>query len=237
MATREFDGREMWTVFKVMAEFVEGFEELRQIRPAVSIFGSARTPKGTPYYDLAVRVAEAFARAGYSIITGGGPGIMEAANRGARKGKGRSVGLNIELPMEQRPNRYQDLSLEFDYFFVRKVMFVRYASGFVILPGGFGTMDEFFESLTLIQTHKIYHFPVVLMGKDYWRGLWRWMKGSMVKEGTIDASDLELLTLTDDPDEAVRVVREANHAGDEPGPLTRASMKAPRGQGRKRREG
>jgi uncharacterized protein (TIGR00730 family) len=225
MATRDFDSREMWTVFKVMAEFVEGFEELRQIRPAVSIFGSARTPKGTPTYQLAMTVAERMAKAGYSVITGGGPGVMEAANRGARKGGGKSIGLNIELPMEQSPNRWQDVSLEFDYFFVRKVMFVRYASGFVILPGGFGTMDEFFEALTLIQTHKIYHFPVVLMGKEYWRGLVRWMKSKMIGEGTIDAGDLDLIHITDDPDEAVEVIRRGNGETVVERPLTKASMK------------
>jgi uncharacterized protein (TIGR00730 family) len=234
MTTRDFDGREMWTVFKVMAEFVEGFEELRRVRPAVSVFGSARTPRGDRYYDMGVALGEALARAGYTVITGGGPGIMEAANRGARKAKGLSVGLNIELPMEQSPNRWQDVSLEFDYFFVRKVMFVRYASGFVILPGGFGTMDEFFESLTLIQTHKIVHFPVVLMGKEFWRGLYRWMKTRMVQEGTIDLAELDLLHLTDDVDEAVEIIRKGNGEPRD-GSLTTASMKTSRPKRKRRR--
>jgi len=240
MATRDFDSREMWTVFKVMAEFVEGFEELRDIRPAVSIFGSARTVRGTKYYDLAMTVAQKLAEAGYSTITGGGPGIMEAGNRGAKKGGGRSVGLNIELPMEQKGNRWQDLSLEFDYFFVRKVMFVRYASGFIILPGGFGTMDEFFESLTLIQTHKIYHFPVVLMGRDYWRGLYRWMKTKMIGEGTIGENDLDLLTLTDDPDRAIEVIKRGATMQEEaaagPMPSAKTAMAAEKKQRRRRRK-
>jgi uncharacterized protein (TIGR00730 family) len=237
MTTRDFDSREMWTVFKVMAEFVEGFEELRSVRPAVSIFGSARTEKKTPYYELAMTVAEKAAQAGLSVITGGGPGIMEAANRGAKKGKGTSVGLNIELPMEQHTNRWQDVSLEFDYFFVRKVMFVRYASGFIILPGGFGTMDEFFESLTLIQTHKIYHFPVVLMGREYWDGLYRWIKDKMVGEGTIDESDLDLLTLTDDPDEAIAVVKHSIEVAGSLKPMAMPSAKTAMLEARKRRRG
>jgi uncharacterized protein (TIGR00730 family) len=197
-------GNETWRVFRIMSEFVEGFESLSRIGPAISIFGSARTGRNDRFYKLASEVAERLARRGFAIISGGGPGIMEAANRGAQKGKGLSVGLNIQLPMEQKPNRFQDKSLTFRHFFARKVMFVKYASGYVIMPGGFGTLDEFFEALTLIQTSKIRRFPVVLMGKEFWGGLLDWVRKTMVREGTISPEDLGLFFVTDDAEEAVR---------------------------------
>ncbi len=206
----DFKSHDTWMVFKIMGEFVEGFETLRLIRPAVSIFGSNRLRRQSAYYRMGVRVGELLAREGFSVITGGGPGLMEAANRGARKGQGkgpaRSVGLNIRLPREQAPNPYADVRIDFDYFFARKVMFARYAAGYVVLPGGYGTMDEFFEALTLIQTHKMIHFPIVLMGRDYWKGLTQWLKRTAVREGTIAARDLTLFEQTDDPAEAVRII-------------------------------
>ncbi|RJP18937.1 MAG: TIGR00730 family Rossman fold protein [Deltaproteobacteria bacterium] len=202
----ELTGGETWRVFRIMSEFVEGFESLKDIGPAISIFGSARTARDEWGYKTAVKVAEGLGRRGFAVISGGGPGIMEAANRGARRGKGLSVGLNIQLPAEQKANRFQDISISFRHFFARKVMFVKYASGYVIMPGGFGTLDEFFESLTLIQTGKIRRFPVVLMGRKYWEGLLRWMELTMVEEGTISAADLNLFYLTDDPDDAVEYI-------------------------------
>jgi len=198
----EFAGTETWRVFRIMSEFVDGFESLRDVGPAVSVFGSARTKRNDWAYKTTVKTAEILSRHGYSIISGGGPGIMEAANRGAKRGKGLSIGLNIMLPAEQKPNRFQDKTLVFRHFFSRKVMFVKYASGYLIMPGGFGTLDEFFESLTLLQTGKIRRFPVVMMGKKYWEGLIRWMENVMVAEGTISASDLEYYYLTDDPHQA-----------------------------------
>ena len=195
----EFAGIDTWRVFRIMSEFVEGYESLRDVGPAVSIFGSARTKRKDWSYKAALTVAETLSRHGYSIISGGGPGVMEAANRGAKKGKGLSIGLNIQLPEEQRPNGYQDKSLTFRHFFARKVMFVKYAAGYVIMPGGFGTLDEFFESLTLIQTRKIRRFPVVMMGEDYWGGLIDWMKSTLLKKGSIAKADLKLFHLTDDP--------------------------------------
>ncbi len=195
-------GSETWRVFRIMSEFVEGFESLSHIGPAITIFGSARTGRNDKFYKKAQDVAELLARRGFAVISGGGPGIMEAANHGAQKGKGLSVGLNIHLPMEQKPNRFQDKSLTFRYFFVRKVMFVKYASGYIIMPGGFGTLDEFFESLTLIQTGKLRRFPVVLMGKKFWGGLLDWIKNTMVREGMISPADLDLFFVTDDPEEA-----------------------------------
>lgn len=195
----EFAGVETWRVFRIMSEFVEGFESLRDVGPAVSIFGSARTKRNDWSYKTACRIAETLARKGYAIISGGGPGIMEAANRGAQLGKGLSIGLNIHLPAEQRPNRYQDRSLHFKHFFARKVMFVKYAAGYVIMPGGFGTLDEFFESLTLMQTGKIRRFPVVMVGTSYWKGLLRWMRTTMVQEGKVSRADLDLFHVTDDP--------------------------------------
>ncbi len=199
----ELTGGETWRVFRIMSEFVEGFEGLKDIGPAISVFGSARTRKDDWSYKCTMKVADGLARRGFAVISGGGPGIMEAANRGARLAKGVSIGLNIQLPAEQRPNRYQDISMVFRHFFVRKVMFVKYASGYVIMPGGFGTLDEFFESLTLIQTGKTRRFPIVLMGRKYWEGLLHWMEHMMLGEGTISPEDLNLFFLTDEPEEAV----------------------------------
>jgi uncharacterized protein (TIGR00730 family) len=200
--------QDIWRIFKIMAEFVEGFEELRTIGPAVSIFGSARTEQGAKYYQLAEQTASKFAQAGFAVITGGGGGVMEAANKGAKSAGGKSIGLNIELPMEQIPNKYQDISLHFHYFFCRKVMFLKYAHGFVVLPGGFGTMDEFFESICLIQTLKQASFPVILMGTEYWQGLLDWVKSTMLdKYQYISPDDLDVFTMLDDPDEAVDIIR------------------------------
>jgi uncharacterized protein (TIGR00730 family) len=199
-------GQDTWQVFKIMGEFVEGFETLRKIGRAVSIFGSARTDPKNPLYQLGEEVAELFAKKDWAVITGGGPGLMEAANRGAKKGSGLSIGLNIDLPMEQTPNPYQDVELSFDYFFARKVMFVKYAQAYVVLPGGFGTMDEFFEALTLVQTGKVDSFPIVLMGKDYYGGLLKWCERTMVSHGTVSSGDTSLFHLTDDPEEAVECI-------------------------------
>ena len=206
MEMEEFAGSETWRVFRIMSEFVEGFETLKDIGPAISIFGSARTRKDDWAYKATLKIAIMLVQRGFAIISGGGPGIMEAANKGARMGKGVSVGLNIKLPEEQKPNRYQDVSLTFRHFFARKVMFVKYASGYIIMPGGFGTLDEFFESLTLIQTGKIRRFPVVLMGRKYWEGLIRWMEHTMVEEGTISAPDMNMFYLTDSPADAVEYI-------------------------------
>lgn len=198
---------EPWRVFRIMAEFIEGFEVLHTVTPAVSVFGSARARRNSKYYKTAVTVAEQLAKEGFSIITGGGPGIMEAANKGAQKGGGTSVGLNIDLPFEQKPNRYIDVYLDFRYFFARKMMFVKYAThGFLIFPGGYGTMDEFFDALTLIQTGKIRHFPVVLIGRSYWQGLMRWVSGTMVRNGTVSPEDVELFTVTDSISKAVKTI-------------------------------
>ncbi|MCC6251509.1 MAG: TIGR00730 family Rossman fold protein [Bacteroidia bacterium] len=198
--------KDSWQIFKIMAEFVEAFEKLSRIGPCVSIFGSARTMPDNHYYSLAEEIAYKLTQKGYGIITGGGPGIMEAANRGAHKGGGMSVGLNIVLPFEQVANPYVDVDklITFDYFFVRKVMFMKYAQGFVVLPGGYGTMDELFEALTLIQTKKVAAFPVILVGKDYWSGLIDWIKSSLLhKENNINEIDLDLISLVDTADEAV----------------------------------
>jgi hypothetical protein len=202
-------GEESWAVFKIMAEFVEGYEKMSQIGPCVSIFGSARTQPGTPYYEMAVEIAEKLTKAGFGIITGGGPGIMEAGNKGAFQSGGTSVGLNIELPFEQHANPYidRDKDINFNYFFVRKVMFVKYAQGFVVLPGGFGTLDELFEALTLIQTRKIERFPVVLVGSDFWNGLVDWIKEKLLKEyGNISPDDLFLFEVVDSADEVADYV-------------------------------
>ena len=199
--------RDLWRIFKVMAEFTEGFEELASVGPAVSIFGSARTDSGHEYYIMAEKTAYLMAKADFAVITGGGGGVMEAANKGAADAGGKSVGLNIDLPMEQIPNAYQNVTLHFRYFFCRKVMFVKYAHGFVVLPGGFGTMDEFFESLVLIQTLRQAYFPVVLMGSDYWQGLIDWIKSKMLTEQSyISPEDLNVFTLVDEPEEAVKII-------------------------------
>jgi hypothetical protein len=192
-------GKDSWRVLRIMGEFVEGFEHLSRIGTGVSVFGSARTQPGGPYYDACVETARRIGEAGFPIITGGGPGMMEAANKGAREAGVPSVGCNIELPFEQKSNPYLDHSIDFRYFFVRKTMFVKYACAFVIFPGGFGTMDELFESLTLIQTSKVRNFPVVMFGTDYWGGLVDWIRGTMLEGGKIAASDLDLIHLTDDP--------------------------------------
>ncbi|MFK7933227.1 MAG: TIGR00730 family Rossman fold protein [Saprospiraceae bacterium] len=201
-------GENAWTMFKVISELVEGFERLSEIGPCVSIFGSARTKPDHKYYKLAVDVARLLTEEGYGIITGGGPGIMEAGNRGAHVYGGTSVGLNINLPFEQNNNRYidNDKSLDHRYFFVRKVMFVKYAQAFVVMPGGFGTLDELFEVITLIQTKKITPVPVILMGTAYWSGLMDWIKGTMLKEKNISPHDIDLLPLTDDPEEVVKII-------------------------------
>jgi hypothetical protein len=195
-----------WRALRILGEFVEGFDALAGIGPAVSIFGSARVRRSDPYYRLARRMAGRLVREGFAVITGGGPGIMEAANRGAQEAGGLSIGCNIELPFEQDLNDYVDLGMQFRYFFVRKTMFVKYAEAFCIFPGGFGTLDELFESLTLIQTGKIEHFPVVLFGTDYWMGLFNWIRSQPLTEGKVAAEDLQLVTLTDDVEEACAAI-------------------------------
>ena len=195
-----------WRVFRIMAELVEGFEALNGIGPAVTMFGSARLQPGSPYYNKCLKVAENLAKEGFAVISGGGPGIMEAANRGAQTANGISVGLNIELPMEQTQNAFQDVRVEFRYFFVRKLMFVKYAVGYVIFPGGFGTMDELFEALTLIQTKKIRSFPVVLVGREYWQGLIDWMKKSALTMGNISPEDLDLMHIVEEPEEVCAII-------------------------------
>ncbi len=198
---------EPWRIFRIMAEFVEGFEELASVGPAVSIFGSSRTKPNQPYYKLAEITAAEIAKAGFAVITGGGGGIMEAANKGANEAGGKSVGLNIELPIEQPPNKYQNISLDFRYFFCRKVMFLKYAHGFVVFPGGFGTLDEFVESLMLIQTLKQVYFPVILMGSEYWDGLIKWMRQTMLtKHKNISPEDLNIFTVVDEPERAVKII-------------------------------
>jgi uncharacterized protein (TIGR00730 family) len=205
----EFRDTDTWRALRILGEFVEGFDALADVGPAVSIFGSARIGRRNRYYGAARRVAEALAREGFAIVTGGGPGIMEAANRGAKDGGGKSIGCNIELPFEQGLNEYVDLGMEFRYFFVRKVMFVKYAEGFVIFPGGFGTLDELFEALTLIQTGKVEHFPVVLYGKAYWNGLLQWIRDKPLYEEKVSPEDLDLLTITDDVETACRAIVDA----------------------------
>ncbi|PWW21157.1 hypothetical protein JD79_00285 [Geodermatophilus normandii] len=202
-----------WRVLRIQSEFVEGFGLLAELPRAVSVFGSARTKPDHPHYAAGVRIGAALAQAGYAVITGGGPGAMEAANRGASEAGGLSVGLGIELPFEQELNEWVDVGISFRYFFVRKTMFVKYAQAFVILPGGFGTLDELFEALTLVQTRKVTRFPVVLYGTEYWSGLVDWIRGSLLESGTISAGDLDLFTVTDDVDEVLRLIRAAEAAG------------------------
>ena len=204
----EIKTNDSWALFKIMGEFVHGFEKMSAIGPCVSVFGSARTKEKDKYYQLAVSVAEKIAEAGYGVITGGGPGIMEAGNKGAHNAGGTSVGLNIELPFEQHDNPYidSDKSIDFDYFFVRKVMFIKYSQGFVVMPGGFGTLDELFEAITLIQTKKIEKFPIILVGTEYWTGLMAWVKDIMIKEGTISPGDLDLIKIVDQPEEVVDII-------------------------------
>jgi uncharacterized protein (TIGR00730 family) len=206
----EIKSANSWVIFKVMAEFVEGFEKLSKIGPCVTIFGSARTKPNNPYYKTAENIAYRLVQHGYGVITGGGPGIMEAGNKGAHRAGGKSVGLNIFLPFEQKGNIYidPDKLITFDYFFVRKVMFMKYSQGFVIMPGGFGTLDELTEALTLIQTKKIGRFPIVMVGKKFWHGWMDWVKKVLVVEGMISAEDLDLFSLVDTPEEAVKVIDE-----------------------------
>lgn len=198
-----------WQIFKIMSEFVEGFEKMTKIGPCVSIFGSARTKPDNKYYKLAEEIATRMTLEGYGVITGGGPGIMEAGNKGAKAGKGKSVGLNIRLPFEQSSNIYVDMdkNINFDYFFVRKTIFLKYSQGFIAMPGGFGTLDELFEALTLVQTSKIAHFPVILVGSEYWNGLVDWIKQTMLeREHNINPQDLELFHVVDTADEAVKII-------------------------------
>ena len=199
---------ETWRVFRIQSELVEGFETLHELGPAVTIFGSSRLKPETEYYEKAVKLGEKLSREGFAVITGGGPGIMEGANKGAKEGKGKSVGLNIEIPMEQDPNGFQNISLSFRYFFVRKLMFVKYAIAFVIFPGGFGTLDELFEALTLAQTKKIRAFPIILVGKEYWSGMIEWLNNTLVAGGTLDKEDMELISITDDIDDICTIVNE-----------------------------
>ncbi len=205
-----------WRVLRIQSEFVEGFGQLAELPRAVSVFGSARTPDGHPEYEMGRRLGGCLAAAGFAVITGGGPGVMEAVNRGAMEAGGLSVGLGIELPFEQRLNDYVDLGINFRYFFARKTMFVKYAQAFCILPGGFGTLDEMFEALTLVQTRKVTRFPVVLLGTDYWGGLIDWLRDTLGNTGKISPGDLDLLTLTNDVDTAVRIIVET--AGDKSAP-------------------
>jgi hypothetical protein len=203
-----FNVGDSWRLFRIMSEFVDGFDTLSDIdRPAVSIFGSARMTPDDKYYQLAEAIAGGLARAGYAVITGGGPGIMEAANKGAADANGISIGLNIDLPFEQQPNPYSNLPLSFKYFFVRKVMFIKYAMAFVGMPGGFGTLDELFEAVTLIQTRRIKSFPIILVGREYWSGLVEWIKERMLAAGNIHGEDMLFFNIIDDPDEVVNTIR------------------------------
>ena len=202
-----------WRVLRIQAEFVEGFGLLAELGLAVSIFGSSRAVPGTRQYELATRIATGLAEAGYAVITGGGPGIMEAANKGAAVANGTSVGLGIELPLEQGLNDHVEIGIEFRYFFVRKTMFVKYSQAFVVLPGGFGTLDELFEALTLVQTGKVTRFPIVLVDSDYWSGLLSWLREEVVGQGKVAPADLDLLSIADEPEEVVRIIRAAHSNG------------------------
>jgi uncharacterized protein (TIGR00730 family) len=203
----KISAQESWRMFHILAEFVEGFDALARYHPAVSIFGSTRAKPEDEVYQKAEQIGRLLAENGFSVITGGGPGAMEAANKGASLAGGKSIGLNIELPLEQKPNPYANITLKYRYFFVRKVMFVKYAVAYIILPGGFGTMDELFESVTLIQTHKIKPFPVILVGSNYWKGLLDWIKEVVLREGRISPTDLEILQLIDEPEEIVKTIK------------------------------
>lgn len=199
---------EAWRIFRIMAEFVEGFEELEKIEKAITIWGSARVKEGDEWYEKARKTAKLLVKKGYAIITGGGPGIMEAANRGAFEEKGISIGLNIELPKEQKPNPYIKTLISFRYFFTRKVMFVKYTKGFIIFPGGFGTLDEFTEAITLIQTERVHKFPVILMDKSYWKGIVEWMENILVKRNYIDKNDLKIFKIADQPEQAIKFIED-----------------------------
>ncbi|MGQ9508395.1 MAG: LOG family protein [Thermodesulfobacteriota bacterium] len=203
----EITVKDTWRMFHIMAEFVEGFEALAEYHPSVSIFGSSRVREGDEIYQKAERLGQLLAENGFGVITGGGPGVMEAANKGAAMVGGRSIGLNIELPLEQTPNPYANIQLSFHYFFVRKVMFIKYAVAYIILPGGFGTLDELFEAITLIQTHKIKPFPVILVGSEYWKGLLDWIRGVVLKEGKISSPDLEIFQLIDEPEDIIKTIK------------------------------
>jgi uncharacterized protein (TIGR00730 family) len=203
----DFTREDTWRIFRIMSEFVDGFEVLSKIGQAVSIFGSARSKRDGQAYKLAEEVAYHIAKAGYAVITGSGPGLMEAANKGARRAGSQSIGLNIQIPCEQKPNKYVDTILAFRYFFVRKVMFVKYAKAFVILPGGYGTLDEFFEAITLIQTHRIAKFPVILFNSTYWKPLLEWLKKTVYAHGNIGKEDLNLFVLADDPKEVAQIIK------------------------------
>ncbi|MEE9912165.1 MAG: TIGR00730 family Rossman fold protein [Deltaproteobacteria bacterium] len=198
---------ESWRIFRIMAEFVESIEILSNVHNAVTIFGSARLKPDDKYYHIAERLGQLLAQNGFAVITGGGPGIMEAANKGAAEAGGQSVGMNIKLPFEQKPNPYANLQLDYKYFFIRKVMFVKYAMAYIIMPGGYGTMDEFFEALTLIQTKRVKSFPVILMGRDYWQGLLDWLKNSMVQKDMILPFDLEMIQIIDEPEEVIKHIK------------------------------
>lgn len=198
---------ESWRIFRIMAEFVDGIESLSEVGNGVTIFGSARVKQDDPYYKKAEYLAHRLAEEGFSVITGGGPGIMEAGNKGAADAGGKSIGMNIRLPFEQKPNPYANISLDYKYFFIRKVMFVKYAMAYVVLPGGFGTLDELFEALTLLQTKRIKSFPVILMGSEYWRGMIDWLKDTVLREGKISPSDLAIIEIIDDPEEVVKHIQ------------------------------
>ncbi|MCD4777381.1 MAG: TIGR00730 family Rossman fold protein [Desulfobacterales bacterium] len=203
----DFKIGEAWRLFKIMGEFVEGIERLHDIGPAVTIFGSARIKEDDPIYKKTEEIAALFVKSNFAVITGGGGGVMEAGNKGALKAGGTSVGMNIVLPFEQKPNDYSNIKLEFKYFFIRKVMFVKYANAYIIMPGGFGTLDELFEAVTLIQTHRIKPFPVILVGSDYWSGLLEWIKATLLEHHKISDNDLDILQIMDDPEEIVRAVQ------------------------------
>jgi len=203
----DFTQEETWRIFRIMSEFVDGFEVLSEVGQAVSMFGSSRSKANARYYKLAEETAYLLAKAGYAIITGSGPGLMEAANKGAKRAKGKSIGLNIQIPSQQKPNKYVDLLLDFRYFFVRKVMFVKYAKAFVILPGGYGTLDEFTEAINLIQTERIPKFPVVLLGREYWKGMLDWLGDTVVKNRCITKEELKIFTVVDTPKEVVSVIK------------------------------
>ena len=209
----QLEKEDSWRMFRIIGEFVEGFDALSRITPAVTVFGSARTRPGELTYDVAESIGREVAAAGFTVVTGGGPGVMEAACKGATAAGGKTVGLNIELPAEQKPNPYATISLHFHYFFVRKVMLVKYATAFVLLPGGFGTIDELFETVTLIQTHKIRPFPVILVGRNYWRGLLEWLREQALVDGLISPGDLDFFTIADSPTEVVKCISEFYRGG------------------------
>ena len=203
----DFTLKDSWRMFRFLSEFVEGFEVMPDVYPAVTIFGSSRAKPKSPYYKTTVKVARLLVENGFNVISGGGPGIMEAANKGAAEAGGKSVGLHIQLPNEQKPNKYANVRLGFKYFFIRKVMFVKYAVAYIIIPGGFGTLDELFEALTLIQTKRIKYFPVILMDSQFWNGLLDWIKNTLIKEHTISKSDFDIFNVVDTPEEAVSIIK------------------------------